>query len=283
MRIVKTIKEMREVSRWYRGEGKVMGLVPTMGALHDGHLSLVRRAKEQNDRTIVSIFVNPEQFGPSEDFNTYPRDTDADLEKLSGLQADVVFMPEAREVYPEGFSTLIEMGGIGQVLCGASRPGHFNGVATVVAKLFNIVIPRRSYFGQKDFQQTVIIQKFVRDLNFDTEVIVCPIVREPDGLAMSSRNAYLNEEERKAAVILHKALQLGEELIHSRRIDDASKVKKEMIALIKKEPLAKLDYIDIVDPHNLDPVKRVIFAAAICLAVNIGKTRLIDNIIVERR
>jgi len=253
-----------------------------MGALHEGHLSLIRRSREENDRTIVSIFVNPTQFGPNEDFQKYPRDIEADLSKLSALQVDAVFMPEPEEMYPEGFSVSIDIGDTGRSLCGASRPGHFNAVATVVAKLLNISMPHIMYLGQKDFQQTVVIKKLVRDLNFDMNIVVCPTVREHDGLAMSSRNVYLSGEERKASLVLYKALKLGEEIIMSNGLDDISAVKKEMEALIKSEPLAKIDYVTVVDPYNLAPVQKVIFAAAICVAVKIGKTRLIDNIIIEK-
>lgn len=282
MQIIEKLKEMKDVSRWFKGEGKTIGFVPTMGALHEGHLSLIRRSKEENDRTIVSIFVNKTQFGPGEDFQKYPRSRESDLEKVSGLHIDAVFMPDNNEMYPEGFSTVIDIGAIGKILCGVSRPGHFNGVATVVAKLLNIVMPDRVYLGQKDYQQTAVIKKLVRELDFNTAIIVCPTVREPDGLAMSSRNTYLNENERKAALIIYRALKLGEGLIHAGDADNVSTIKKAMEALIKTEPLAKIDYIEVVDPQSLDPVKRVIFAAAICSAVKIGNTRLIDNVIVEK-
>lgn len=282
MQIIKTVKDMQSIGRWFRGECKTIGYVPTMGALHEGHLSLVSRSKEENDRTVVSIFINPTQFGPNEDVERYPRDIDGDLSKLSALQVDVVFMPETEEMYPEGFSVSIDVGGIGNVLCGASRPGHFNAVATVVAKLINMTMPHRVYMGQKDFQQTVVIKKMVRELNIDTNIVASHTVREPDGLAMSSRNAYLNGEQRKASLILYKALKLGEELILSGGKDDTASVKKEMEALIRTEPLAKTEYIDIVDPYNLDHVNRILFAAVICIAVKIEKTRLIDNIIIEK-
>ncbi|RJR15761.1 MAG: pantoate--beta-alanine ligase [Nitrospiraceae bacterium] len=282
MQLIKTVNDMQDVGRWFRGECKTIGFVPTMGALHEGHLSLVRRSKEENDRTVVSIFINPTQFGPNEDFEKYPRDIEGDLSKLSAINTDVVFMPETGEMYPEGFSVSVDMGAVGKVLCGASRPGHFNAVATVVAKLINVVMPHRVYMGQKDFQQTVIIKKLVRELNADTKIVVSPTVRETDGLALSSRNMYLNEQERKAALILYKALKLGEELVLSRGMDESGLVKKEMEAFIKTEPLAKTEYVDIVDAYNLAPVQRVIFAAVICIAVRIGKTRLIDNIIIEK-
>ncbi len=273
---------MQDLSRRLKADRKSLGLVPTMGALHDGHLSLVRRSGEENDRTVVTVFVNPAQFGPDEDFEKYPRDLDGDMEKLSDAGVHAVFTPESSEMYPDGFSTSIDVGYMGKVLCGTARPGHFGGVAAVLAKLFNMIMPDRVYLGQKDFQQSVIVRKLVKDLNFNTEVIVCPIVREPDGLAMSSRNVYLNEEERMASLILSRALTMGQELIQSKGIDDAAAVKKEMEKLIKSEPLAELEYIDVVDTHSLKSIQRVLFAAAICGALKIGNTRLIDNVIVEK-
>ncbi len=281
MDVIKTIKEMQALSRKLRAEKKTIGFIPTMGALHEGHLSLVRRSKQENDITVVSIFVNPTQFGPNEDFQKYPRDKEGDLDKLSVLKVDAVFLPEDSEMYPEGYSISINIGAIGGILCGLSRPGHFNGVATVVAKLFNIVMPDRAYFGQKDFQQTVVIKKLVKELNFNTEIVVCPIVREFDDLAMSSRNTYLNQKERKAALILYKALKRGEEIILSHSIDSASSVKKEMEKLINSEPLADIDYIDIVGTQNLETIRQITTPLVICMAVKIGNTRLIDNIIVN--
>ncbi len=281
MQTIKTIRDMQALSRKLKGEGKSIGFVPTMGALHEGHLSLVRRSKDENDITVVSIFVNPTQFGPNEDFQKYPRDKEGDLDKLSVLKVDAVFLPEDSEMYPEGYSISINIGAIGGILCGLSRPGHFNGVATVVAKLFNIVMPDRAYFGQKDFQQTVVIKKLVKELNFNTEIVVCPIVREFDDLAMSSRNTYLNQKERKAALILYKALKRGEEIILSHSIDSASSVKKEMEKLINSEPLADIDYIDIVGTQNLETIRQITTPLVICMAVKIGNTRLIDNIIVN--
>ncbi len=264
-----------------RSERKTIGFVPTMGALHEGHLSLVRRSIGENDVTVVSIFVNPTQFGPKEDFKQYPRDEKGDLNKLSTLNVDTVFIPDALEMYPEGFQTFIDIGSIGNVLCGASRRGHFNGVATVVAKLFNIVMPDKAYFGQKDFQQTVVIKKMVKELNFDIDIIVCPTVREADGLAMSSRNNYLDQEEKKAATVLYKALQKGLALIEN-GIDNASSVRKEIEAVIKSELLVQIEYIEIVDPQTLQGgMARIKKSAAICLAVKIGTTRLIDNLIVD--
>ncbi len=281
MQIIKTIKDMQALSRKLRAEKKTIGFVPTMGALHEGHLSLVRRSKEENAVTVVSIFVNPTQFGPKEDFKQYPRDMEGDLKKLSSLNADAVFIPENNEIYPEGFPASINIGHIGEILCGVSRPGHFNGVATVVAKLFNIVIPHRAYFGQKDFQQSVVIKKLVRELDFNIDIIVCPTVRESDGLAMSSRNSYLSQEERKAALVLYRALKHGEGLI-DKGIDDLSHIKKEMEAVIKSELLATIEYIEVVNPQSLEEMENIKKPVAICLAVKIGTTRLIDNLIVQK-
>ena len=280
MEIIGTIKDMHDLSRALMAEDKTIGFVPTMGALHEGHLSLVRRSKAENDATVVSIFVNPTQFGPDKDFLKYPREVEKDVDKLSDQGVDTIFIPVEREMYPDGFSTSINIGRIGDILCGASRPGHFNGVAAVVAKLFNIVIPDRAYFGQKDFQQTVVINKLVRDMNFSIDIIVCPTVRESDGLAMSSRNSYLSSEERRAAAILFKALKLGEELVVSNGIVNAVLIKEEMRKLIHSEPLATIDYAEIV-AANLKEVEKIKLPVAICLAVKIGKTRLIDNLIIN--
>jgi pantoate--beta-alanine ligase len=281
MQIIKTIKDMQALSRKLRSEKKTIGFVPTMGALHEGHLSLVRRSKDENNITVVSIFVNPIQFGPKEDFKQYPRDIEGDLKKLSFLNTDAVFIPENAEMYIKGFSTFINVCHIGETLCGVSRPEHFNGVATVVAKLFNIVMPEKAYFGQKDFQQTVVIKKLVRELNFDIDIIISPTVREPDGLAMSSRNSYLSQEERKAAAVLYRALKHGEKFISISK-DDLSHVKKEIETVIKSEPLAKIEYIKIVDPQSLEEMEKIKPPAAVCVAINIGTTRLIDNLIVQK-
>ncbi len=282
MQILKTIKDTQELSRRLRAENKSIGFVPTMGALHEGHLSLVRRSQEENDFTVVSIFINPTQFGPNEDFNRYPRDTEGDLKKLSPYKIDSVLIPGADEMYPAGFSMSVHIGHIGEVLCGASRPGHFNGVATVVAKLFNIVMPHRAYFGQKDYQQTVIIKKLAHEMNFDTDIIVCPTVREADGLAMSSRNSYLNSVERKAAAVLYKALKHGETLALSGGVKDAIHIKNEMMRLINAEPFAKIEYVEIVTATQLEKVEKIELPVAICIAVRIGKTRLIDNVVLEK-
>jgi pantoate--beta-alanine ligase len=281
MQLIKTIKEMQAWSRQTRAEARGIGFVPTMGALHDGHLSLVKRANDENDKTVVSIYVNPAQFGPHEDLERYPRDVDADLARLSSYEVDAVFLPSNEEMYPEGFSLSMDVGVQARVLCGMSRPGHFNGVALVVSKLFNTVMPYRAYFGQKDFQQTVIIRKLVRELNFDIEIIVCPVVRERDGLAMSSRNVYLDGNERKAAPVLYESLKLGQELIASGGMTEASSVKDEMRGMIASEPRAVIDYVTIVDVHTLEEVTVIKPPLAICVAAKIGKTRLIDNLIVE--
>jgi pantoate--beta-alanine ligase len=282
MQLIKTIKDMQAFSRGALAKGKSIGFVPTMGALHEGHMSLLRSSTEENDVTVASIFVNPTQFVPGEDFNRYPKDHKSDMEKISTLNVEAVFLPDVAEIYPKGFSTFIYTGGIGNILCGASRPDHFNGVATVVAKLFNIITPDRAYFGQKDFQQTVVIKKLVRELGFDTEIVVCPIVRESDGLAMSSRNAYLDEKQRKAALVLYESLKLGQKMIESGSVTAASSVKNAMSRIITSEPLAAIDYVTIVDIHTLEEVTTIKLPLAICIAAKIGNTRLIDNLIVER-
>lgn len=281
MQIIRTIKDMHALSRTFRSDGRTIGFVPTMGSLHEGHLRLVRQSEYENNITIVSIFVNPTQFGPGEDFELYPRDLEGDLEKLSSMNVDAVFTPGADDMYSGDVSIFINVGSIGQTLCGVSRPGHFSGVATVVAKLFNMVMPDRAYFGQKDFQQTVVIKKLVNELNFNIDIVVCPTEREKDGLAMSSRNSYLSVEERKAAPVLYRALTLAEELVLSGNCNIADDVRKEMEKLIKSEPLAEIDYIDVVEMENLEPMQKITMPAAICIAVKIGNTRLIDNIIVK--
>lgn len=281
MQLIKTIKEMQAWSRQAGTKAGSIGFVPTMGALHEGHLSLVKRANDENDKTVVSIYVNPAQFGPHEDLETYPRDVGADLSRLSLFKVDAVFLPSDEEMYPDDFSLAMDVGGQAGVLCGMSRPGHFNGVALVVSKLFNTVMPHRAYFGQKDFQQTVIIRKLVRELNFDIEIIVCPVVRERDGLAMSSRNAYLDGNERKASLVLFESLKLGQELIASGGMTEASSVKDEMRRKITSEPRAVIDYVTIVDVHTLEEVTAIKPPVALCVAATIGNTRLIDNFIVE--
>jgi pantoate--beta-alanine ligase len=257
-----------------------IGLVPTMGALHEGHLSLVRHARAADDVVAVSIFVNPTQFGPSEDFARYPRDPDRDLALLREVGTDLVFMPPVEEVYPQGFDTYVEVGRLTQVLEGASRPGHFRGVATVVAKLFNIVQPDRAYFGQKDAQQLAVIRRLTRDLDLPVEVVGLPTVREPDGLAMSSRNVYLSPEERKAALVLYRSLEAAQELWRS-GVRDAALIRRRMNEVLAGPAaggLARVDYVSVADSETLEELETVDGPALVSLAVRIGKTRLIDNV-----
>ena len=275
--LVKKPEEMTRISKEVLKSSKTIGFVPTMGYLHEGHLSLVRRARKENDFVVVSIFVNPIQFGPSEDYERYPRDLERDLKLLEECEVDVVFNPSVSDMYPEGFSTFVEVNGITEVLCGAKRPGHFRGVCTVVAKLFNIVKPTRAYFGKKDYQQLKVIERMVKDLNFDVEIVGCPIVREKDGLAMSSRNVYLNPEERKSATVLYRSLKLASDL-YRKGEKDPNVYRKKMEELIKSEPhVKKIDYIEIVDGETLKPVKEVKEGTLIALAVFVGNARLIDN------
>lgn len=275
MEVCTTIPHFREKRKPLIGS---LGLVPTMGFLHAGHLSLVRRARADNDHVAVSIFVNPTQFGPHEDFARYPRDVARDLDLLQREGVDLVFAPDISEMYPPGYHTYVIVEEITERLEGLARPGHFRGVATVVAKLFNIVQPTRAYFGQKDAQQAVVIQQMVRDLNFDLEIVVCPTVREPDGLAMSSRNVYLNPDERRAATVLYRALQRANHLYASGE-RDASAIRHAMLDLIEAEPLARPDYVSLANPRTLVELERVEGRALASLAVRIGTTRLIDNML----
>jgi len=275
---LKVLKTINEIKKLRLKLPEPVGLVPTMGYLHEGHLVLVRRAKAENSSVVVSIFVNPTQFGPQEDFNRYPRDPERDLALLEKEGVDIVFMPPMAEMYPKNFNSWVEVGKIAERLEGASRPGHFRGVATVVAKLFNIVQPDRAYFGQKDAQQLVVIKKMVAELNMNLEVVAVPTVRESDGLAMSSRNTYLNPEERKAAVVLYQALSLAQRL-WSQGEKDAQTIRQQMTELIQKQPLANIDYISIADAETLDELDKVKPPALVSLAVKIGKTRLIDNVV----
>lgn len=274
MRVVHTIAEARAVRRALPG---AWGFVPTMGYLHEGHLSLVRRARAENDRVAVSIFVNPTQFGPHEDYARYPRDLERDLRLLEPLGVDLVFVPSVEEMYPPGFQTWVIVEEVSRPLDGASRPGHFRGVATVVAKLFNILQPDRAYFGQKDAQQTVVIRRMVQDLNIPVEIVICPTVREPDGLAMSSRNTYLNPEERRAATVLFRALQAAKARYEAGE-RDAERLREAMREVIRAEPLARIDYVSVAHPETLQELERVEGPALLSLAVYIGTTRLIDNL-----
>ena len=276
MKVIETIAEMKQVRKQL---AEPVGFVPTMGCLHEGHLSLVRRAGVENSATVVSIFVNPAQFGPKEDFNSYPRDSQRDLAILEKEKVDIVFMPSVTEMYPAGFDSWVDTGKIAQRLEGASRPGHFRGVATVVAKLFNIVEPNRAYFGQKDAQQVIVVKKMVADLNMNLKIVTMPTVREPDGLAMSSRNVNLNAEERRAATILYQSLSLAEQL-WARGERDAERIRQELRTLIQKEPLATIDYVSIAEPERLEELDRVTPPALVSMAVKIGRTRLIDNVVV---
>ena len=273
MQLAKTIAELRDLRRQSSGS---VGFVPTMGYLHEGHLALVRQARNENSTVVVSIFVNPAQFGPSEDLASYPRDLDRDLELLGEEKTDVVFMPSDEEMYPPLFSSWVDVEKVTERLEEASRPGFFRGVATVVAKLFNIVQPAKAYFGQKDAQQAIVIQRMVADLNMNLEIVVVPTVRENDGLAMSSRNVYLNSAERQAATILFKAVTLAKELWQGGE-KDADRIRHEMTSLIQKEPLAKIDYVSIADAVTLEDLNVLDGPALASLAVRLGKARLIDN------
>jgi pantoate--beta-alanine ligase len=271
---------MKEYARAARAEGLVIGLVPTMGALHDGHAALAKRARQECSRVIASVFVNPKQFGPKEDYKKYPRDLEKDAAELAAVGVDALFAPEAADVYPDGFRTYVNVEGISERLEGRSRPGHFRGVATVVLKLFEIVQPHFAYFGRKDAQQVRIINEMARDLNLDTEIVVCPIVREADGLALSSRNAYLSAEERKAATVLHRALEAARHELTA-GVRDAMQLQNVMRRAIEAEPLALADYAEIVSANTFEPVVRVARPCYAVLAVFIGKTRLIDNMLIE--
>jgi pantoate--beta-alanine ligase len=271
---------MKEYARASRAEGLVIGLVPTMGALHEGHTALVARAKQDCLRVIASVFVNPKQFGPKEDYNKYPRDLEKDAKTLGEAGVDVLFAPEAADVYPEGFRTYVNVEGISERLEGRSRPGHFRGVSTVVLKLFEIVQPHFAYFGRKDAQQVRIIGEMVRDLNLDAEIVVCPVIREADGLALSSRNAYLTTEERKAATVLHRALLAARDEL-SAGVRDAIQLQTTMRRILEAEPLARVDYAEIVSADTFEQVVRVARPCYAVLAVFIGKTRLIDNLLIE--
>lgn len=280
MQIVKTIDEVRSVVKQWKREGLSVGLVPTMGFLHEGHKSLIERAVKENDRVVVSDFVNPTQFGPNEDLASYPRDLDRDAKLCEDAGAALLFNPEPEEMYYEDRTTSVNMEGLTKELCGKSRPIHFSGVCTVVSKLFHIVTPDRAYFGQKDAQQLAVIKRMVRDLNFDIEIVGCPIIREEDGLAKSSRNTYLSEEERKAAVILNQSLKVGKEMIEKGE-KDAAKVKEAIVKNLTTEPLAKIDYVEVVDFHTIEPITTIKGSVLTAIAVYIGKTRLIDNFIVN--
>lgn len=281
MNIVHTVEEVRGQVKEWRAAGLSVGLVPTMGYLHEGHKSLIDRAVKDNDRVVVSVFVNPMQFGPTEDLASYPRDLNRDAALCEAAGADLIFNPEPENMYSNDFSSFIDMSTLTKGLCGKSRPIHFRGVCTVVGKLFNIVQPDKAYFGQKDAQQLAVIRHMVNDLNFNLEIVGCPIIREADGLAKSSRNTYLSPEERQAALILSKSLERGRELIEAGE-RDAETIKQAVTELIQTEPLARIDYVELVDWNTLEPVERIEGPVLNAIAVYIGKTRLIDNHIYER-
>lgn len=279
MKIVGTVKEVREQVKEWKKQGLSVGFVPTMGYLHEGHKSLMDAARKGNDKVVVSIFVNPMQFGPTEDLATYPRDLDHDAALCESAGVDLIFHPEAEEMYEKDFCSFVDMTGLTEGLCGKTRPIHFRGVCTVVNKLFNIVTPDHAYFGQKDGQQLAVIKRMVRDLNMDIEIVGCPIVREEDGLAKSSRNTYLSPEERKAALILSKTVALGKKLAKTEK--DANKVVEAMKKNIETEPLAKIDYVEAVDALSMAPVEKLEGTCMLAMAVYIGKTRLIDNTLIN--
>ncbi len=283
MELIRRVSLMREISREKRGRGKKIALVPTMGALHDGHLSLVRRARDLADIVVVSIFVNPTQFGPREDYERYPRDLARDADLCIAEGVDYVFAPEANDMYPPGYRTWVEVEGLSSVLEGASRPGHFRGVCTVVLKLLNIVRPHFALFGQKDAQQAIIVRRMVRDLNVDVELVVCETVRQPDGLALSSRNAYLSPEDRAAATVLFRALERARVLVEDEGETDAARVEREVREVLAGEPRVRVDYVALVDEDDLQPVERIERPVLVALAAWLGDTRLIDNVIVKPR
>ena len=274
MQVTKTVKETRDIVKAWKREGLTVGLVPTMGFLHEGHASLIKRAREENDRVVVSVFVNPTQFGPNEDLESYPRDFGRDSQLCERMGADLIFHPEPEDMY-DNPCAFVSIEKLSDNLCGKTRPIHFRGVCTVVSKLFNIVTPDRAYFGQKDAQQLAIIKRMVRDLNFDIEIVGCPIVREEDGLAKSSRNTYLSPEERKAALCLSKSVAKGQEII--REGMNADDLLIEMRKVIEAEPLAVIDYVSAVDALTMEPVNTIDRPVLVAMAVYIGKTRLIDN------
>ncbi len=280
MQALTQIEQVRAAVKEWRQQGLTVGFVPTMGYLHQGHQSLIETAAKGNDKVVVSIFVNPMQFGPNEDFAQYPRDLQRDTQVCEQAGASLIFHPEPHELYPDGFCTHVDVAGLTEGLCGKTRPGHFRGVCTVVTKLLNIVQPDRAYFGQKDAQQFAVVRRMVRDLNMPVELIACPIIREPDGLAKSSRNTYLSTQERQAALVLYRALCEGRSQLQN-GVRDANQLRAAMEQVIGAEPLAKLDYLELVDLQTLQPVTQLCGDTLVALAVYIGKTRLIDNFIYQ--
>ncbi|HSB33242.1 MAG TPA: pantoate--beta-alanine ligase [Nitrospirota bacterium] len=279
MQIITSISEMQTLAESLRREGRSIGFVPTMGFLHEGHLSLMRRARQECETVVVSIFVNPTQFGPHEDFERYPRDEKGDREKCESAGVDILFMPSATEMYPEKPSVIVAVEGIADILEGAARPGHFRGVATVVTKLFHIVKPHTAYFGQKDYQQSAVIRRMVKGLDLDVKIAVLPTVREQDGLALSSRNSYLTSEERRAAAVIYRALTSAEKLINA-GVQEPDKLKNKMRAVLREEPGITIDYIEVADCESLVPCEVVKEKIVILIAVRLGRARLIDNLLV---
>jgi pantoate--beta-alanine ligase len=276
MRVIERVDEMRQWAEAERRAGRRIVLVPTMGALHEGHLSLVREGKKSGERLVASLFVNPAQFGPNEDLAAYPRDFERDSEMLEKEKVDILFHPSAAEMYPEGYQTYVDVERLGPLLCGEFRPGHFRGVATVVAKLFNIVRPHAAIFGEKDYQQIQVIRRMAKDLNFDVDIVGYPTVREKDGLAMSSRNVYINQQERAAALSLSRSLKQAESLVRQGE-RESKRIVAAVRAEIEKEPLARIEYARVCDPETLEEVATVKGAAVLALAVRVGKARFIDN------
>ncbi|MFA5975978.1 MAG: pantoate--beta-alanine ligase [Elusimicrobiota bacterium] len=281
MKIIRSIPDMRSISFHCQQQKRSIGFVPTMGALHQGHASLMQRARKENDFVVVSIFVNPLQFGPKEDLKKYPRTWESDVQWLKHAQVDAVFIPGVHEMYPKGFATLVDVPALAQTLCGPSRPGHFCGVATVVAKLFNMVRPTRAYFGEKDYQQVCLINRMVEDLQMPVRVVACPTVREPDGLACSSRNRYLSAKDREEAVKLYQALYLGRELVERRIMTQSNRLVKRLRGVLTTIPGGRIDYISVVDPVTLESMQTIRRPALLAAALWIHKTRLIDNVIIS--
>jgi pantoate--beta-alanine ligase len=280
MKIITTLSEMQSCADTFRRAGKTIGLVPTMGFLHEGHVSLIRRARQECDIVIVSIFVNPTQFGPNEDLDRYPRDEAGDRAKCEAAGVDVLFMPAAAGMYPHTPSVFVAVEGISDVLEGAIRPGHFRGVATVVAKLFNIVKPHMAFFGQKDYQQCAVIRRMVNGLNMDVDVVVLPTVREPDGLAMSSRNSYLSADDRRKAAVIHRALSAAEQLARAGG-KEPEKLKNNMLAVLREVPGIEIDYVEVADNETLAPIVSAQDSMVLLVAVRLGHTRLIDNLVIS--
>lgn len=280
MILLETKKETKDIVKEWISKGMTIGFVPTMGYLHKGHRSLIEKARRENDKVIVSIFVNPIQFGPNEDYEKYPRDMEADIEMCIAANVDLIFAPSVSEMYKSSNLAYVDIEELGEVLCGAKRAGHFHGVCTVVSKLFNIINPHKAYFGEKDYQQLMIIKRMVYDLDFDVEIVSCPIIREEDGLAISSRNAYLSPEERKSALVVPQSLSRAREAIRCGE-KDADMVKNIIIKELLQEPLANIDYVELVDTDKLRPVAQISESVIVAIAVYIGKTRLIDNFIFE--